>query len=137
MLPSYAAWRPEVRIVIAIFTELAALAPIRRKQPRDKLITTALLLIGLLVMLPASAKADPWCTLWKNQQMCASIEDFQNFAKRICLQAQAKENPTLDESIRLHTDCQAAKDLVYKAELANARRDRAFAAQKELDAMPR
>jgi hypothetical protein len=110
--------------------------PINEAVISNRLIATALLLIGLLMTWPNSAKADPWCTLWKNQQMCASIEDFQNFAKRICLQAQAQENPSIDESIRLHTDCQAAKDLVYKAELANARRDRALAAQKELNAMP-
>jgi hypothetical protein len=102
-----------------------------------KLIVHALLLVGLLIALPAAVWADPWCMQWKDQQMCASVEDLQTFAKRICLQAQAKENPTIDESIRLHTDCQAAKTLVYKAELAKAAHERAIAAQRELDAMPR
>jgi len=92
---------------------------------------------GLLIALPVAATAEPFCAVWKNQQMCASVEDFQLFAKRICLQAQAKENPTIDESIRLHTDCQAAKILADKAASANARHERAIAPQKELDAMPR
>ena len=46
----------------------------------DKLSARALLLIGLLTALPAAAWADPWCAPWKNQQMCASVEDFQIFA---------------------------------------------------------
>jgi hypothetical protein len=102
----------------------------------DKLSARALLLIGLLTALPVAASADPWCAPWKKQQMCASVEDFQIFANRICLQAQAKENPTVDESITLHTDCQAAKNLAHKAELARTRHERAIAAQRELAAMP-
>ena len=94
-------------------------------------------LIGLIIALPIAAWADPWCGQWKTQQMCASPEDFQTFANRICLQAQARENPTVDESISLHTDCQAAKTLAHQAELAKTRHDQATSAQKELDAMRR
>ncbi len=103
----------------------------------NKLIARTVLLIGILIMLPSVVRADPWCTQWKSQPMCASLEDFQTFANRICLQAQAKENPTVDESIALHTDCQAAKTLANKAELAKTRHERAVAAQRELAAMPR
>ena len=103
----------------------------------NKLIALVLPLIGLTVALPDAAWADPWCAQWKNQEMCASVDDFQIFANRICLQAQAKENPTVDESIALHTDCQAAKNLARKAELAKTRQERAMAAQKELDALRR
>jgi hypothetical protein len=102
----------------------------------DTLGAHGLLLIGLLTGLPVAAWADPWCAQWKNQQMCDSFEDFQIFANRVCLQAQAKENPTVDESIALHTDCQAAKNLAHKAELAKMRHERAIAAQRELDALP-
>ncbi len=103
----------------------------------NKLIARAVLLIGLIIALPATVRGDPWCAQWKNQQMCASVKDFQLLANRTCLQAQATENPTVDESITLHTDCQAAKTLAHKAELAKTRHERAIAAQRELDAMPR
>jgi hypothetical protein len=115
--------------------------PVRRWVPGDrrinKLIAHALPLIGLIIALPDATRADPWCAQWKNQEMCASVDDFQIFANRICLQAQAKENPTVDESITLHTDCQAAKTLAHKAELAKTRQERTTAAQKELDALRR
>jgi hypothetical protein len=115
--------------------------PVRRRVPGvrriNKLIAHALPLIGLIIALPDAAWGDPWCAQWKNQEMCASVDDFQIFANRICLQAQAKENPTVDESITLHTDCQAAKNLARKAELAKTRQERAVAAQKELDALRR
>jgi hypothetical protein len=115
--------------------------PVRRWVPGvrgiNKLITYALPLIGLIIALPDATRADPWCAQWKNQEMCASVDDFQAFANRICLQAQVKENPTVDESITLHTDCQAAKNLARKAELAKTRQERAMAAQKELDALRR
>ncbi|MFL5268039.1 MAG: hypothetical protein ACJ8AH_15845 [Stellaceae bacterium] len=115
--------------------------PVRRWVPRvrriNKLIAYASPLIGLVMAPPDAAWADPWCAQWKNQEMCASVDDFQTFANRICLQAQAKENPTVDESITLHTDCQAAKNLARKAELAKTRQERAVAAQKELDALRR
>ena len=115
--------------------------PVRRWAPGvrriNKLIAYASPLIGLVIAPPDAARADPWCAQWKNQEMCASVDDFQIFANRICLQAQAKENPTVDESIALHTDCQAAKNLARKAELAKTRQERAMAAQKELDALRR
>jgi hypothetical protein len=69
--------------------------------------------------------------------MCGSVEYFQMLAKRTCLQAQAKEGATIDESIVLHRDCQAAKEMVNKIELSISAHERAVAAQKELDAMPR
>ena len=108
-------------------------------EPRlmNKRLAHAVLLIGSLIALPVAAWADPWCTQWNNQEMCASVEDFQQFANRICLQAQAKENSTADESIRLNTDCQAARNLAHKAELANTAHGRAIAAQRKLNAMPR
>jgi hypothetical protein len=106
-------------------------------EARIIIIPHALLLFGLTIVLPVAARADPWCAQWKTQQMCASVEDFQIFANRICLQAQAQENPTVDESIGLHTDCQAAKILASKAELAKTRHERALTAQRELEAMPR
>jgi hypothetical protein len=102
----------------------------------NKLIARAAPLIAFLIVSPA-ARADAWCTLWKNAQMCASVEDFQIFAKRTCLQALAKENPTFEESIALHGDCQAAKTMADKAASARVAHERAIAAQKELEAMPR
>jgi hypothetical protein len=104
---------------------------------KSKPIARALPLIALLIALPVAARANPWCTLWKNQQMCVSVEDFQIFAKRTCLQAQTKENPTAEESMALHGDCQAAKNIASKAEAATAAHERAVAAQRELNAMPR
>jgi hypothetical protein len=103
----------------------------------SKLIARTLPLIVSFMMLSAAARADSWCTLWKNQQMCGSVEDFQNFARRICLQALAKENPTVEESMALHGDCQAATVMVSKAEAAKTAHERAAAAQKQLDGMQR
>ena len=93
--------------------------------------------VGLAALFPSAAGADPWCALWKNQQMCGSVEYFQMFAKRTCLQAQAKEGATVDESIVLHGDCKAAKAMITHIELSISAHERAVAAQKELDAMPR
>ena len=125
----------------AIFASLVAPIPVRRwvsgVRGINKLIAYASPLIGLVIALPDTAWADPWCAQWKNREMCASVDDFQAFANRICLQAQAKENPAVDESITLHTDCQAAKTLARKAELAKTKQERAMAAQKELDALRR
>ena len=129
-----------MRVIFASLVAPAAI-PAQRWVPGVcgiyKLIAHALPLIGLIIVLPDAARADPWCAQWKNQEMCASVDDFQIFANRICLQAQAKQNPTVDESIALHTDCQAAKNLARKAELAKTRQERAMAAQKELDALRR
>jgi hypothetical protein len=100
-----------------------------------RIIAGAFVSMALLTAFPAAA--DSWCTLWKNQQMCVSVEDFRIFAKRTCLQARARENPTAEESIALHRDCEAAIIMANKAEQAKAAHERALAAQKELDAMPR
>jgi hypothetical protein len=108
--------------------------PLLMEGPMRVLVST---FVGLAALFPAAAGADPWCTLWKNQQICGSVEYFQMLAKRTCLQAQAKEGATVDESIVLHGDCQAAKETVNKIELVVSAHERAVAAQKELDAMPR
>jgi molybdate transport system regulatory protein len=77
-------------------------------------IAGAFVSIVLFAAFPAAAGTDSWCTQWKNQQMCASVDDFRMFAKRTCLQAQARENLTVEESIALHRDREAAMIMVNR-----------------------
>jgi hypothetical protein len=53
------------------------------------------------------------------------------------LVARGQEHPSERCNVRSYRDCQAAKEMVNKIELSISAHERAVAAQKELDAMPR
>ena len=66
----------------------------------NKLIARAVLLIGLLIMLPSAVRADPWCTQWKTNR-CAPRSKISRPSQIVSVcEAQAKENPTVESVSR-------------------------------------
>jgi hypothetical protein len=83
-----------------------------------------------------SAETKTWCADWKQREVCGSVSDFELFAQRKCLEAQAEENTSISQIISGWGDCAAAKIMSAKIGFMASRHEDAAAAQKKLDALP-
>jgi hypothetical protein len=84
----------------------------------------------------SSRETKTWCADWKQRKVCGSVSDFELFAQRKCLEAQANEDISISQIISGWGDCAAAKIMSAKISFMASRHEDATGAQKKLDALP-